>query len=297
MQENAWERKTRDRAISSVIKKVKANPSYCYYINCIMRWKRANFKHYSLHKQGGSLKEWSILKQFFFKMRKKWVNANCFLSWRWLLAVSPIFLATRAVQNKCNFQDRELEFLAVKHSTAVFSSSLKQLLWMPKKEPVCSCGLNTSASQFSKKRLEDFLWVSVTILYWAAMAPLWSPHLMLQDLPSNPSYCTKAGDAQFSSLSWGPIRRGLLIYLYSLSHTGWPTLLHLFKIISCKGWTESSSTEDYSEAVKVSSVEKQEEEFSVSVVTNTAHTHPSVSKRSWGQLSQWEINCIALITH
>lgn len=102
-------------------------------------------------------------------MRKKWVNANCFLSWRWLLAVSPIFLANRAVQNKCNFQERELKFLAVKHSTAVFSSSLKQLMWMPKKEPVCSCGLNTSASQFSKKRLEDLLWVSVTILYWAAM--------------------------------------------------------------------------------------------------------------------------------
>lgn len=208
-------------------------------------------------------------------MRKKWVNANCFLSWRWLLAVSPIFLANRAVQNKCNFQERELKFLAVKHSTAVFSSSLKQLLWMPKKEPVCSCGLNTSASQFSKKRLEDLLWVSVIILYWAAMGTSLISSLDAPVPTKQPFILHQGWGAQFPSLSWGPIRRGSLIYLHSPPHAGWPALLHLSEIIGCKGWTESSNTEDYSEAVKVSSVEKQV--FSVSVVTNTAHTHPSVS--------------------
>lgn len=202
-------------------------------------------------------------------MRKKWVNANCFLSWRWLLAVLPIFLANRAVQNKCNFQERELKFLAV------FSSSLKQLLWMPKKEPVCSCGLNTSASQFSKKRLEDLLWVSVSILYWAATGTSLISSLDAPGPAKEPLKLHQGWGAQLSSLSWGPTRRAFLIYLHPPSHAGWPALLHLFEIISCKGWTESSNTENYSEAVKVSSVEEQV--LSVSVVTNTAHTHPSVS--------------------
>lgn len=71
---------------------------------------------------------------------------------RWLLVVLPVFLANRAVQNKCNFQERKLKSRAVKHSIAVFSSSLRQLLWGPKKKKklLCSCGLPTAAWSFFK---------------------------------------------------------------------------------------------------------------------------------------------------
>lgn len=70
---------------------------------------------------------------------------------RWLLVVSPVFLANRAVQNKCNFQERKLKTRAVKHSTAVFSGSLRQLLWGPKKKKKkYSCGLPTAAWSFFK---------------------------------------------------------------------------------------------------------------------------------------------------
>lgn len=104
-----------------------------------------------------SCKAWSILKQscFFNKEKKMW-KCELFSYWkrRRLLVVSPGFLANRAVQNKCNFQERKLKSRAVKHSTAVFSPSLRQLLWGPKKKSLCApVGFPRLRGHFSRQDL------------------------------------------------------------------------------------------------------------------------------------------------
>lgn len=104
-----------------------------------------------------SCKAWSILKQsFFFNKEKKMWKCELFSYWkrRRLLVVSPGFLANRAVQNKCNFQERKLKSRAVKHSTAVFSPSLRQLLWGPKKKSLCApVGFPRLRGHFSRQDL------------------------------------------------------------------------------------------------------------------------------------------------
>lgn len=160
-------------------------------------------------------------------------------------------------------------------------------------------GLTHLQVNFSKKRLEDLLWVPVTILHWAAMG------IALTSSPDTPgTYQVTPHTAPWLGVLCSPHSSevpsgGGSLFICIPHHTqAGPLCSICLRIISCKGWTESSNTKDYSEPVKVSSVENQVFSLFLWWLTQHTLTHLSpVSERSWGQLSQWEIIWIALSTH